>query len=312
MKKIVVIGGGHGMSTILRGVKHIKNIHLSAIVTVADDGGSTGRLRELYNIPAVGDIRNVLVSMAEEEADLNSILDYRFKGEEMTDVVGHSLGNLILTALIEMKDGSLPTAIKEVGKLLKVKGRVYPSSTETITLFAKYNDGSICKGEANIPNKEKRIEEVFYDHEVKADGEAINAIRKADLIIFGIGSLYTSILPIVIIPEIRDAINKNKKAKKVYFANCMTQKGETYNYDLKDHVDALKKHGVDLDMIIRHNNVIPEEIRNRYTAEDSTEVVYNNDLKEEVIEKDLLDFSNNNCRHNPEKIKDVVEELLKI
>lgn len=309
MKNVVIIGGGHGQSTIIRGIKNIEDINLKAIVTVADDGGSTGRLRELYNIPAVGDIRSVLVSMADNEAHFDSLLDYRFKGEGNGDVVGHSLGNLILAALIEMNDGSLTAAIKEVGKILNVKGRVFPSSQETITLYAKYTDGSIIEGEANIPNSEKVIDEVFFKRDVKADKEAVKAILDADLIIYGIGSLYTSILPIIIIKEIREALS-NCKAKKVYFANCMSQRGETYNYDLKDHVDALNKHGAKVDLVVRHSDVIPEHIRQRYVAEESEEVKYNNDLDIEVIERELLDFSNNNVRHDPEKIRKVVEELL--
>jgi len=310
MKNIVIIGGGHGQSTIIRGIKNIKDAHIYAIVTVADDGGSTGRLRELYNIPAVGDIRNVLLSMSDEEALYTKLLDYRFEGNGQGDVIGHSLGNLVLTAAMELNGGSLNEAIKDVGRFLKAKGRVIPSSLETITLYAKYEDGSIGIGEANIPNRGKRIEDVFYDHDVKADNEAIEAIMNADLIIFGIGSLYTSIMPITIIKEISEAV-KNSKAKKVYFANCMTQKGETLDYDLKDHVDALRKHGAEIDLVIKHNDVIPENILERYKAEDSKEVVYNNDLDIPVIERQLLDFSNNNCRHNPERIKDVVEELIK-
>lgn len=309
MKNIVLIGGGHGLSTLIRGIKNIDNISLKAIVTVADDGGSTGRLRELYNIPAVGDIRNVLVSMSESEEYFNELLDYRFKGEGNNDVVGHSLGNLILAALIEMNSGSLISAIKQVGKFLNVKGRVLPSSSEVITLFAKYEDGSIEKGEANIPNINKKIEKVYYDRDVKADKEALEAIKNADYIIYGIGSLYTSILPIVAIDEIKVAL-KESNAKKIYFANCMSQRGETYNYDLKNHVDALNKHGAPIDLIVRHNNIIPKEILSRYKDQQSEEVKYNGDLDIEVREFDLLDFSCNNVRHDYKKIKKVIEELI--
>ena len=310
MKNLVLIGGGHGLSTIIRGVKDIENINFKAIVTVADDGGSTGRLRELYNIPAVGDIRNVLVSMSESEESFDKLLDYRFKGEENIDVAGHSLGNLVLAALIEMNNGSLISAIKQVGKFLNVKGRVLPSSTEVISLFARYGDGSIAKGEANIPNNEKKISEVFYDHDVAADKEAVDAILNADLIIYGIGSLYTSILPIIVIKEIKEALEKTK-AKKIYFANCMSQAGETYGYDLKDHVEALNKHGADVDLVIKHNDIIPKHILDRYVKEKSCEVLYHNDLNVEVKQRNLLDFSNNNVRHDPKKVKKVVEELLR-
>lgn len=309
MKKVVVIGGGHGQSTIVRGIKDIEDISLKCIVTVADDGGSTGRLRKLYNIPAVGDIRNVLLAMSDHEEFFTQLLNYRFDGENEKDVVGHSLGNLIMVALMDMNEGSLIKAIKEVGKLLNVKGRVFPASSEIMTLYARNIDGTITRGEANIPKAKNRIISVYYDHEVKADKEAINAILEADLIIYGIGSLYTSIAPIVIIKEINEAI-KNSKAKKIYFANCMTQQGETYNYDLKDHLDALRKHGAVVDMIIRHNNEIPFDILKRYYAQEAIEVIDNGNIDIPVVSKDLLDFSNNNVRHSPTKIKKVVQELL--
>ncbi|MBR0461857.1 MAG: uridine diphosphate-N-acetylglucosamine-binding protein YvcK [Erysipelotrichaceae bacterium] len=309
MKNVVVIGGGHGQSTIVRGVKNIKDIDLKAIVTVADDGGSTGRLRELYNIPAVGDIRNVLLAMSDNEEFFTKLLDYRFEGENDIDVVGHSLGNLIMVALMGMNDGSLVEAIKQVGRLLNVKGKVFPASLEILTLYARNIDDTITRGEANIPKAQNRISEVYYDHDVEADRDAVDAIMAADLVIYGIGSLYTSIAPIPIIREIGEALN-NTKAKRVYFANCMTQQGETYNYDLKDHIDALRKHGAKVDLVVKHNDVIPQSILYRYYAEDAIEVVNNGGIDIPVLERNLLDFSNNMVRHDPEKIKTVVEELL--
>ena len=309
MKNVVVIGGGHGQSTIVRGIKDIEDIDLKCIVTVADDGGSTGRLRELYNIPAVGDIRNVLLAMSDHEEIFNKLLDYRFEGQDEKDVVGHSLGNLMMVALMGLNGGSLMSAIKEIGRLLNVKGRVFPASLEVLTLFAKNIDDTITRGEANIPKAQNRISEVFYDHEVKADEDAVNAILNADLIIYGIGSLYTSIAPIPLIKEIGEAL-KSSKAKRVYFANCMTQQGETYNYDLKDHLEALEKHNAKVDLIVRHNNEIPRDILYRYYAEDSIEVLNNGGIDIPVLERDLLDFSNNNVRHDPKKIRTVVEELL--
>ena len=308
MKRVVIIGGGHGQATIIRGLKDLKDIDLKAIVTVADDGGSTGRLRELYNIPAVGDIRNVLVSMSNSK-DLNRIFNYRFKGDEDTDVVGHSLGNLILAALIEINDGSLPVAIKEISHLLNVKGKVIPSTLETVSLYARFKDGTVEKGEANIPKVLKHIDKVYYDHEVIGNKDAVSAILKADLIIYGIGSLYTSIMPNVIIKEINDALNMSK-AKKIYFANAMTQRGETYNYNLKEHVDAFRRHNVPLDMLIKHKEEIPEYIKERYIKEEAIEVLDNEDCGVKVIERNLLDFSCDKVRHDPKKIKAVVKKIL--
>ncbi len=308
MKRVVIIGGGHGQSTIVKGLKDLKDIDLRAIVTVADDGGSTGRLRELYNIPAVGDIRNVLVSMSNVK-NLNNLFNYRFKGDEDTDVMGHSLGNLILAALIEINDGSLPTAIKEMSHLLDVKGKVIPSTLETVSLYARFKDGTITKGEANIPKVLKHIDKVYYDHEVSANKEAVCAILKADLIIYGIGSLYTSIMPNVIIKEINEALNKSS-AKKVYFANAMTQRGETYNYNLKEHVDAFRRHNVPVDLLIKHKEEIPEYIKERYIKEEAIEVLNNEECGVKVIERSLLDFSDDKVRHSPKKIRAVVKKIL--
>ena len=307
MKRVVVIGGGHGQSTIVKGIKDL-DVDLRAIVTVADDGGSTGRLRELYNIPAVGDIRNVLVSMSDNK-NLKELFGYRFKGDKEADVMGHCLGNLMLAALIEINDGSLPIAIKDMSRLLQTKGKVIPSTTETVSLYAKFKDGSIEKGEANIPFMLKHIDKVYYDHEVRADDDAVNAILKADLIIYGIGSLYTSLLPNLIIKDINDALNVSK-AKKIYFANAMTQRGETYNYNLREHIDAFRRHNVPLDLVIKHSEEIPEFIKDRYIKEEAIEVIDDGNDGVKVIKRRLLDFSQNKVRHDPKKIKRVVKKLL--
>jgi len=307
MKNIVVIGGGHGQSTILRGVKNLPDANVTAIVTVADDGGSTGRIREYYNIPAMGDIRNCLIALSDESV-LTNLLDYRFIGPNEVDIIGHNLGNLILTAAADLTD-SFESGIDFIADIIGAKGSVIPVSTDVITLFAKMEDETIVKGEKNIPSFNQHIESVFYDHPVSANPKAVEAIMNADIVVLGIGSLYTSILPIVIIDDIKKAL-ETTKAKKVYFANSMTQSNETYGYDLKDHVDALKKHGANVDLIVKHNNPIPNNILDRYAATNSIEVVYNNNLTEKVIETDLLDFSKGLVRHSSEKIAKVIKELL--
>lgn len=306
--KIVVIGGGHGQSTILRGIRKISGVELSAIVTVADDGGSTGRLRQRYQLPAMGDIRNVLVALSEGDSLIRDLMDFRFDGEKEEDVEGHSLGNLMLTALSMMR-GSFNDSIIELKDVLNVKGNVFPSSLETITLFAQMDDDTIVKGEANIPSFNHHISTVFYDHEVEAYKPAVDAIREADLIIYGIGSLYTSIAPNTIIPGIREAL-KETSALKVYIANCMTENNETFDYDLKDHVEALEKHGALIDLVIRHSESIPEYILERYAAENSIEVKDHGDTGKEVMSFELLDFSRDNVRHDPERIRAAIEEIL--
>lgn len=308
MKNIVVIGGGHGLSTILNGIKNIEDINISAIVTVADDGGSTGRIRQHYSIPAMGDIRNVLLSLSDSDPLLHDLMNYRFEGSEELDIVGHNLGNLILTALTNMT-GSFSEAINLTGNILKIKGDIIPSTFQYVTLFAKMDDDTIVKGEANIPSLIHDISKVFYKGEVVANPKAIEAIEKADYIIYGIGSLYTSILPNTIIHGINEALH-NSKAKKIYFANCMTQSNETYNYDLKKHIDALKNHNTDVDLVIMHSNKIPEDILLRYAAVNSIEVVDNNDSGVEVKKFDLLKFDNGLVRHDSLKIREVIKEII--
>lgn len=308
-KKVVVIGGGHGQSTILRGIKNIEDIDISAIVTVADDGGSTGRIRNLYEIPAMGDIRNVLVALSNKESFMRDIMDFRFEGKDEKDILGHNLGNLILTALTQ-KTGSFMEAILTICEFLNVKGDIIPSSLDVITLYALMDDDTIVKGEANIPSYNHHIKEVFYNREVKATPEAVKAIMEADLIIYGIGSVYTSILPNIIIPDIKKAL-KETKALKVYFANCMTQNNETFDYDLKDHIDAMEAHGAIIDLVVKHSENIPFYIRTRYLEENSTEVLDKGNCKQEVMERELLDFSRNLVRHDPDKIALVTKEILK-
>ena len=308
MKNIVAIGGGHGLSTILKGIKDIEDVNVQAIVTVADDGGSTGRLRKRYTIPAMGDIRNDMLALSDSDPLLHDLMNYRFEGEDNMDIAGHSLGNLILTALTNMT-GSFDKAIKITSDLLNVKGKVIPSTLESVSLYALMDDDAIVKGEASIPSFNHEIKKVFYDHDVKANDEAIKAILDADLIIYGIGSLYTSILPNVIIKGINEAL-KNTKAKKIYFANCMTQNNETYNYDLKDHLDTLKRHNIPVDLVIKHKDLIPEYIKEKYETQHSIEVVKRGDEDIEVIEKELLDFSKGVVRHDPSKIKEVIKEFI--
>jgi len=308
MKKVVAIGGGHGLSAILKGIRNIKDIEISAIVTVADDGGSTGRLRKRYTIPAMGDVRNVLLALSDSEPLLHDLMNYRFEGEDNMDIAGHSLGNLILTALTEMT-GSFDEAIRITSQMLKVSGNIIPSTLQNVTLFAMMDDDTIVKGEANIPSLIHNIEKVFYDTEVKANKEAIEAINKADLIVYGIGSLYTSILPNTIIPGINEALS-DCRADKVYIANCMTQSNETYNYDLKEHLDAFRKHHTDVDKVIMHNDRIPDDILDRYSQHNSIEVVDNGDSGLEVIKMPLLKFDNGLVRHDPEKIKEALEKIL--
>lgn len=310
-KKVVVIGGGHGQSTILRGLKTIPDLDLTAIVTVADDGGSTGRLRRQFHIPAMGDIRNVLLALAESESLLNDLMEYRFEEtEEDNEIGGHNLGNLILTAMTQ-RCGSFMESIATLSKVLRVKGDIIPSTSQVITLFARMEDGTIVRGESNIPNMSNHIREVFYEEKVHATQEAIEAILNADLIIFGIGSVYTSILPNTIIPEIKQALNETE-AVKCYICNAMSQPGETDGYTMEDHVQAIRDHGSDVDIVLFAKDSIPPHVLKRYAEEGSCPV----EIKEkshdyEIMKTNLLEFNANLIRHNSLKIKEAIEEILK-
>jgi uncharacterized cofD-like protein len=309
-KNVVVIGGGTGQATLLRGLKLLNNIHLTAIVTVADDGGSTGRLRRAFHIPAMGDIRNVMISMAESETMLSKLMDYRFEGAPENEMFGHNLGNLILTALTD-RSGNFMEAITTISKVLNVKGDIVPSSLQVITLFAEMVDGTIVRGESNIPKSGNRINRVFYQEKVRASRQAIDAIKSADLVIYGVGSLYTSICPNLIIEDIAHAL-KITKAKKIYVCNAMTQPGETDLYSMEEHVDAIVRHsGVDIDLVLKANDSLPPDVIDRYKLMGSMVVEMVEDQHTyPIFEDNLLDFTNGLVRHDPIKVKDLIERIL--
>ena len=310
-KRIAIIGGGHGQAAICRGIKNIAGADISAIVTVADDGGSTGRLRRQFHIPAMGDIRNVMIALAESETMLGNLMDYRFEDPtgDATDVSGHNLGNLILTAMTQ-QCGSFLEAVETIGKVLKVKGKIIPATQQVITLFARMNDDVIVRGEANIPTVMNHIRNVFYDCEVRATPAAVKAVDEADLIIYGIGSVYTSILPNVIIPEIREALQRTS-AKRIYFCNAMTQAGETDGYSVEDHVQALLDHGAPVDAVIVPEETIPEEVQARYAKMGSAPVELRRaEHPYKIIRKRLLSFEKGLVRHDPDLIRQAVESIL--
>lgn len=314
MKKVVVIGGGTGQSIILRGLKNIPDIQLSAIVTVADDGGSTGRLREAYQIPAMGDIRNVMLALAESESLLNELMSYRFEAEEeqsKNDLAGHNLGNIILTALTT-KSGSFMEAITLISQVLKVKGDIIPSTTQVITLYAHMEDGTIVKGESNIPKTKNKIKDVFYNEPVEATKQAIKAIEQADLIVFGVGSLYTSICANLIIPDIRKAL-KRSSAKKVYLCNVMTQKGETDDYTMEDHVAKIETHAeIKVDEVIVYSDTIPHPLLQKYANQDAHPVHIRDRFHAyKVLHRKLLSYDQGLIRHDSTRIQNVVSAILK-
>ena len=233
-KKVVVLGGGTGQSSLLRGLK-LFPLDITAVVTVADDGKSTGKLRKEFNIPGVGDIRRVLISLSETEEVVEKLVDYRFKTD--SDLDGHSIGNIILTALIDLY-GDLTTAVKEISKMLNLKGKVYPLTNDNVVLMGKMNNGKTIEGEHNITESQLNIKKVFYKKEPQINKEVLREIEDSDLIILSMGSLYTSIIPNLISKQIIKAIDSSK-AKIMYVCNIMTQPGETDDFKVSDHINVL-------------------------------------------------------------------------
>ena len=261
--RIVAIGGGTGLSTLLRGLKeHTSN--LTAIVTVADDGGSSGVLREELGIPPVGDIRNCIVALADAEPLMSEVLQYRFPetaGGEPTGLAGHAIGNLLIAAMTAVEGGDFEKGIRLMNRILAVRGRVLPVSSTPITLHARLADGSVVHGQSLVM-RTAGIERVWITPEdVRASDDALAAIAEAELIVLGPGSLYTSLLPSLLIPAIRDAVLA-AAAPRIFVCNVATQEGETTGFDLAAHVDALVAHTSPnlVDVELANNHLVPRPV----------------------------------------------------
>jgi uncharacterized cofD-like protein len=310
--QVVVLGGGTGLSVLLRGLK-LNPVDITAIVTVADDGGSSGRLREELKIPPPGDIRNVIAALSEVEPLVEELFQHRFK--DGTDLKGHSLGNLLLAAMANIT-GDFVTGIQELSKVLNVRGKVLPAANQRVVLCAEMEDGTIVEGESKIPLQKKKIKKVYLKPDcINPLHESLKAIEEADLIIIGPGSLYTSILPSLLVPKIADAI-KNASAKKVYVCNVMTQEGETKGYTASDHLDALFSH-VDkdiLDTVIVNNGEIPEQFIKQYKEKGQTAVQYDIErLKSfhvDVISDKIVYYQNGLIRHDAKKLSTLLLSML--
>ncbi|GJM80689.1 gluconeogenesis factor [Paenibacillus sp. HMSSN-139] len=237
--RIVVMGGGTGLSVMLRGLKE-KPLDITAIVTVADDGGSSGILRNELQMPPPGDIRNVLTALADVEPLLSDMLNYRFASG--SGLAGHSLGNLILAAITDIS-GDFVTAVRELSRVFAVRGRVLPAAGQAVVLHAEMEDGTIVTGESKIPEVRGKIKRIFLEpEEVEPLPEAVEAIREADAILIGPGSLYTSIIPNLLVPKLAEAVLENTSAIKIFICNVMTQPGETDDYTVSDHLQAVYNH----------------------------------------------------------------------
>ncbi len=236
--KVVVIGGGTGLATLLKGIKNYTN-SITAIVTVSDDGGSSGRLRQELGVLPPGDIRNCITALADEEKLVTELFRYRFQSGQGLE--GHSFGNLFLTAICAITGGDMIQAVKVAGRILNSRGQVVPSTLTNIILVAQMKDGRIVKGESQISQAQGQIEKLTLEPAAESTPEAFAAIYNADLIIIGPGSLYTSVIPNLLVNGIVEAIKK-ARAMKIYVGNIMTQSGETTNYSLSDHITAILSH----------------------------------------------------------------------
>ena len=304
MKKVVVLGGGTGMSTLLKGLK-LFPLDITAVVSVSDDGKSTGRLREEFNTIAVGDIRRVLVSLSETEPLIEDLMNYRFK--TTSDLNGHTVGNLILTALANIT-GNMSDGIESLSKVFNLKGKVLPLTEDNVTLAATMTDGTKVIGEHNITESHKIIEKVYYQEKATTNPLVLEEVKNADLIILSMGSLYTSVIPNLINDDMKKAI-KYSKAKIMYVCNMMTQPGETDNYKASDHIKALneyldKRH---VDIIVANDGTISQDVIDKYKdTEQKDEVIFDKDnlkkLKLRIIHNNYVDTSNKYLRHKVDKL----------
>ncbi|AIF53590.1 YvcK family protein [Pelosinus sp. UFO1] len=308
---VTVIGGGTGLSVLLRGIKGVTS-NITAIVTVADDGGSSGRIRQDLDMIPPGDLRNCLVALADTEPLMEKLFQHRFGGAG--GLAGHNFGNLFIAAMTEVL-GDVEQALKESSKVLAVRGKVLPASTQKVRLWAKMVDGSVVEGESQIPLANKRIESVYLQPEETMPVESsLEAIRDADAIILGPGSLYTSILPNLLVRGIADTLRKSQ-AVKIYICNVMTQPGETDGYSASEHVKAILDHvgpGV-IDYVVINGQNVAVELQEKYADQGAYPV--EPDLKAieamgiKAVMADVISETNW-VRHDPLKLSRTIVSMI--
>lgn len=311
-KKVVVLGGGTGLSVLLTGLKRFP-LDITAIVSVSDNGSSTGRLREEFNTPAVGDIRRVLISLSETEPLAQQLFNYRFKTS--SDLNGHTVGNLILTAANEIT-GNLSDGIEALSKVFNLKGKVVPLTEDNVVLMGEMEDGSIVEGEHEITESDKKIKRVFYKEDPVVTPEALSAIREADMIILSMGSIFTSIIPNLINREVVDAIDESK-AVILYACNMVTQPGETDDFKVSDHINLLNSYlgKRKLSVVAVNNKKIDEKVLEKYqTEEQKNQVIvdYENIHDVKLLEDNYFIIENGMIRHDSLKLSlNIFAELIK-
>lgn len=308
---ITVVGGGHGLSVLLRGIKQATS-NVTAVVTVADDGGSSGRLRQDLGMIPPGDLRNCLVALADTEPLMEKLFQHRFEGS--SELSGHSFGNLFIAAMTQVT-GDVETALKESSKVLAVKGQVLPASKEFVRLDAIMEDGTVVCGESQIPEAHKKIHRVkLYPEHAEAVQSSLDAIRNAEAIVLGPGSLYTSVIPNLLVEGIGDAICRSK-AVKIYICNVMTQPGETDGYTASMHVKAIMDHAghTAVDYVIVNSTPVPEDLKRKYAETGAYPVIVDDDALNQlgvgIIKADLI-TSKDAIHHDPKKLCDSVMRVV--
>ena len=310
--KVVTIGGGTGLSVLLRGLKKYP-LEITAIVTVADDGGSSGKIRSDMNIPSPGDIRNVIAALSDVEPYLEKMFQYRFDSGE---VKGHPVGNLMIAAMTDIH-GDFSTAVKVMSRILNVRGTVLPTTNDIATLNAVLSDGEIIRGESSITKAGGVIDHVYITpSRVKPNEDVLKAIEEADYIIMGPGSLYTSIIPNLVISNVSEKIRESK-AKKIYVCNVMTQHGETDNYSVCDHIVAINKHVEEniFDLVIANSREFDDSILSKYHKEKQEPVKIDQEKIKElgiklIKNNDVGIVDNNTIRHNADKVSELIYDYI--
>ncbi|MBI3321541.1 MAG: YvcK family protein [Candidatus Omnitrophica bacterium] len=309
--KIVVIGGGTGLSTLLHGLKAYTT-NLTAIVTVADDGGSSGRLRQEFDMLPPGDIRNCLVALADTEPLMQQLFQYRFAEDSV--LRGHNFGNLFITAMTKIT-GDFERAVQASSKVLAIRGRVVPSTNMKVRLAAEHDDGSVTLGETKISESDMPIRRIYLEPTgCRPTFDALHAIREANAIVFGPGSLYTSIIPNLLVDNIVDDIVMSK-ALKIYVCNVMTQSRETHGYRASDHVRALIAHSKAgmLQLCLVNTKSVPNALLEKYRQEGAfpveSDVERIRALGYQVVAGDLIS-TENHVRHDPDKVAKLIVQLI--
>ena len=310
--KVVTIGGGTGLSVLLRGLKKYP-LEITAVVTVADDGGSSGKIRSDMNIPSPGDIRNVIAALSDVEPYLEKMFQYRFDSGE---VKGHPVGNLMIAAMTDIH-GDFSTAVKVMSRILNVRGTVLPTTNDIATLNAVLSDGEIIRGESSITKAGGVIDHVYITpSRVKPNEDVLKAIEEADYIIMGPGSLYTSIIPNLVISNVSEKIRESN-AKKIYVCNVMTQHGETDNYSVCDHIVAINKHVEEniFDLVIANSREFDDSILSKYHKEKQEPVKIDQEKIEElgiklIKNNDVGIVDNNTIRHNADKVSELIYDYI--